>query len=44
MRTIVFISFLFITGLLLISCEKKDYLKEGLPEYSNHYYAAYLPN
>src|SRR4029078_7368740 len=44
MRTIVFISFLFITVLLLISCEKKDYLKEGLPEYANHYYTAYLPN
>lgn len=44
MKAIVFISFLSISGLLLVSCEKRDYLKDGLPEYSNHYYAAYLPN
>src|SRR6266542_7091006 len=44
MKTIVFIAFLFISGLLLISCEKRDYKKDGLPEYANHYYAAYLPN
>ena len=31
-------------ALILISCEKRDYKKEGLPEYANHYYAAYLPN
>lgn len=44
MKSILFISFLLISGLLLISCEKRDYLKDGLPEYANHYYAAYLPN
>lgn len=44
MRTIVLIGSLFISGLLMISCEKRDYLKDGLPEYANHYYAAYLPN
>jgi hypothetical protein len=26
------------------SCEKRDYNRHGLEEYSNHYYAAYLPN
>lgn len=26
------------------SCEKRDYDRGGLPEYENHYYAAYLPN
>lgn len=44
MKSVLSISFLLIAGLLLISCEKRDYKKEGLPEYANHYYAAYLPN
>jgi hypothetical protein len=44
MKSIHFISFLSIVGLLLVACEKRDYKKEGLPEYANHYYAAYLPN
>lgn len=44
MRALIFISFFSISGLLLVSCQKRDYLKNGLPEYGNHYYAAYLPN
>jgi hypothetical protein len=44
MRSLLFISYAFISGLLLVACEKRDYKKEGLPEYANHYYAAYLPN
>lgn len=28
----------------LASCEKRDYNRGGLPEYDNHYYAAYIPN
>lgn len=43
MKSLRFIFILFI-GLLLQACEKRDYRKEGLPEYANHYYAAYLPN
>ena len=29
---------------MLAACEKRDYTKGGLPEYANHYYAAYIPN
>src|SRR5947208_1791417 len=44
MKSLLFISYVFISGLLLVACEKRDYKKDGLPEYANHYYAAYLPN
>ena len=37
---------LFISALasLIAACEKRDYNRGGLPEYENHYYAAYIPN
>lgn len=44
MKSRIFILFIFISAMLLVACEKRDYKKEGLPEYANHYYAAYLPN
>lgn len=28
----------------LLACEKRDYNRDGLPEYQNHYYAGYIPN
>ena len=43
MKAIIYIIFLFSGVVLLASCEKKDY-RMGLPEYDNHYYAAYIPN
>jgi hypothetical protein len=43
MKTKNYFGFLFLCFVLFISCEKKDY-QMGLPEYDNHYYAAYIPN
>lgn len=44
MKSLFPILFLFILAIFLGACEKRDYKKDGLPEYANHYYAAYLPN
>lgn len=42
MKTILYIIAL---GIFIASCNKdEDYLRNGLPEYENHYYAAYIPN
>lgn len=43
MRSLSFISFICLVY-FLVACQKRDYKKDGLPEYANHYYAAYLPN
>jgi hypothetical protein len=43
MKAIKYSLFTFLSVALLVSCEKKDY-RMGLPEYDNHYYAAYIPN
>jgi len=43
MKAINYIVFIFVCVSLLVSCEKKGY-RMGLPEYDNHYYAAYIPN
>ena len=43
MKAIHYITFLLLGAILLASCEKKGY-EMGLPEYDNHYYAAYIPN
>jgi hypothetical protein len=44
MKSISYFAFIFIClALFVSSCEKKGY-RMGLPEYNNHYYAAYIPN
>jgi len=43
MKSINNLVYIFISGILFISCEKKD-VPQGLPEFENHYYAAYIPN
>src|SRR4051812_28534084 len=44
MKSVKYILFLIAGSLVMASCEKKDYNRGGLPEYANHYYAAYIPN
>jgi hypothetical protein len=44
MKATKYILFLMTSAVVLAACEKRDYNKGGLPEYSNHYYAAYIPN
>ncbi len=37
--------FLSVAALVsLLACEKRDYNRDGLPEYASHYYAGYIPN
>jgi len=43
MKSLIYIAISLFT-LALVACEKKDYNKDGLPEYEHHYYAAFLPN
>lgn len=43
MRSISLFLYIFLAGIIFTSCEKKD-VPLGLPEYENHYYAAYIPN
>ncbi|MCW3093385.1 MAG: hypothetical protein JWP81_4454 [Ferruginibacter sp.] len=43
MKSINYFLYIFLAGLLFVSCEKKD-VPQGLPEFENHYYAAYIPN
>lgn len=43
MKSINYLVYIFLSGLLFVSCEKKD-VPQGLPELENHYYAAYIPN
>ena len=44
MKTILYILFIAVFGACMASCEKDSYNKDGLPEFANHYYAAYIPN
>jgi hypothetical protein len=44
MKRAIYILFISAGIMALASCEKRDYNHGGLPEYENHYYAAYLPN
>ena len=44
MKSIKYILLASVIIFSFASCEKKDYDRGGLPEYENHYYAAYLPN
>lgn len=43
MKAIMKITLGLMLLVLFAACEKKDY-PMGLPEYENHYYAAYIPN
>ncbi|CAN5688406.1 hypothetical protein BH11BAC3_BH11BAC3_36260 [soil metagenome] len=43
MKTINYFIAIVFCGIGFASCEKKD-VPLGLPEYENHYYAAYIPN
>lgn len=43
MKSLHYVLFLLLFAGLFASCEKKSY-QMGLPEYDNHYYAAYIPN
>src|SRR5574340_1831469 len=43
MKAIKYFLFISLFAAMVASCEKKDY-RMGLPEYDNHYYAAYIPN
>ncbi len=44
MRSILYILFILVAGISITACEKDNYNRDGLPEYANHYYAAYIPN
>ncbi|HEX2606379.1 MAG TPA: hypothetical protein VHK91_03325 [Flavisolibacter sp.] len=44
MKAFSYIAFGIVAALALASCEKREYDKGGLEEFSNHYYAAYIPN
>lgn len=44
MKSTKYLLVLLISIIVLAACEKRDYTKGGLPEYANHYYAAYIPN
>lgn len=43
MKSLKYIFFL-LPLVIVFACEKRDYNNHGLPEYENHYYAAYIPN
>ena len=45
MKTRIYILTILAVISIFTACSKDDdYLRDGLPEYSNHYYAAYIPN
>lgn len=44
MKKFIYIISALIMAFLVVACEKKNYKKDGLPEYANHYYVGYIPN
>lgn len=44
MKATIYLIGMAVMAIMITACEKRDYNKDGLPEYSNHYYAGYIPN